>query len=144
MNRIPPVKSVMTAFPYSIDEGQDIAAAMAMMDEHQIRHLPVTRDGRLFGIVSDSDLRVALGMRSKHGGEAGLPVGLLCVQELFVVDLESPLDEVALEMAGRQVGSVLVTRGEKLAGILTTTDVCRLLGQVLRESFPPAGDDEVA
>jgi CBS domain-containing protein len=47
-------------------------------------------------------------------------------------------------MADRHVGSALVTRGDKLVGIFTTTDACRALVRVLQELHPDKGPDEVA
>jgi CBS domain-containing protein len=47
-------------------------------------------------------------------------------------------------MADRHVGSALVTRGDKLVGIFTTTDACRALARVLHELHPDKGPDEVA
>lgn len=134
----------MTAFPYSIDEAADVKTAAAMMEDHNIRHLPVTQRGELMGVVSDSDLRVALCLREESGASTSMPVGMLCGNDPYVVDLDAPVDAVVLEMAGRQIGCVIVLRGEKIAGIFTTTDACRMLGNLLRETFPPAGDDQVA
>ena len=49
----------------------------------------------------------------------------------------------APSMSSERVGSAIVMRGDKLAGILTTTDVCRLLAELLRE-LGTEGDDDVA
>ena len=46
-------------------------------------------------------------------------------------------------MAGRHIGSALVVKGEKLAGIFTMTDACRVLADLLRARFH-GPDDEVA
>ena len=51
----------------------------------------------------------------------------------YVVDVGAPLDEVLLAMAERHIGSALVTRGGRLAGILTATDACRAFGETLRQ-----------
>ena len=50
MKRIPAVKAVMTAFPYSVETTASVAEAQAFMRDHQIRHLPVTREGDLVGM----------------------------------------------------------------------------------------------
>jgi acetoin utilization protein AcuB len=143
-SRIPKLKTVMTPFPHSIDFAEPTERAVEMMEEHGIRHLPVTHEGDLVGIVSESDLRVARALGESAEGGASLSVGVVCSKEPYVVDLDARLDEVVVEMAGRQIGSALVTRHEHLAGILTTTDVCRLLGELLRESLPPGSGDDAA
>jgi CBS domain-containing protein len=38
------------------DIGEPMALLLQLMDEHQIRHVPITRDGLLFGIVSILDV----------------------------------------------------------------------------------------
>jgi CBS-domain-containing membrane protein len=54
--RMPIVGAVMTSFPYFV-EADDTAATMErMMDEHNIRHLPVQENGTVVGIVSERDL----------------------------------------------------------------------------------------
>ncbi|MGD8860715.1 MAG: CBS domain-containing protein [Myxococcales bacterium] len=143
-SRIPKLKTVMTPFPHSIDFAEPTESAVRMMEQHAIRHLPVTRDGELVGVVSESDLRVARALSEGSEGGASLSVGVLCSKDPYVVDLEARLDEVAVEMAGLQIGSALVTRHGHLAGILTTTDVCRILGELLRENLPPGGGDAAA
>lgn len=107
------------------------------MDEHQIRHLPVTRDGDLYGLVSDADLRVAQALAPERTSNAELQVGLICSSPPYVVDLETPVPEVIDHIVAHHIGSALVTRNGQLAGILTTTDLCRFLAEVLRRSDPP-------
>jgi CBS domain-containing protein len=43
---------------------------------------------------------------------------------------------VVFEMAKRRIGSVIVQRQGKLAGILSAIDVCRILGEYLDAIFP--------
>ena len=53
------VGSVMTPDPVCCYEDQDVRAAARLMEDHQIRRLPVLRrDGGLAGIVSLADLSV--------------------------------------------------------------------------------------
>ncbi|MDD9943066.1 MAG: CBS domain-containing protein [Myxococcales bacterium] len=130
------LKRVMTPFPHAVDTNASVTEAIDLMEEHGIHHLPVTDSGRLHGIVSDADLRVA---RAVGGGtrlDPSMPVGLICTMNPYVAPLDTPLAEVATTMASRRLGSALVTRNGKLVGILTTTDVCRALAELLG-SVPP-------
>lgn len=132
----------MTAFPYSIPASADISEARRMMNEHQIQHLPVMEEGELVGLLWDRDIRVAKELEDFLPTE-GVSVGRVCNREPYVVDLGDRLDQVALEMASRRAGAAVVVRQGKLAGILTTTDVCRLLGETLRAEvhLPDDGGD---
>ena len=60
------------------------------------------------------------------------------------MDLSEPLDRVLSKMARLQVGSVLVVKEDRLAGIFTVTDACRSFAECLRAQFPGEGGDEAA
>ena len=141
MKRIPPIKSVMTPFPWSVDEEATVAQAQEFMRQHRIHHLPVTRDGRLVGLVSDRDIKLVLGPDFAYPGEQETRVVDVMVRDAYVVDLEARLDEVLQHMAAHQVGSAIVTREGRLAGVFTMTDACRQFAEFLREQFRRSGGD---
>ncbi|MFV8752813.1 CBS domain-containing protein [Nannocystaceae bacterium ST9] len=125
----------MTPFPYSIAASASLAEAEVMLRQHGIRHLAVCEGHALVGILAEHDLRV------RHRELA--VVSDVCMRNPYVVDLDTPLDVVASQMAERLATAVLIVKTEKLVGILTVTDVCRLLAAMLREGSEP-GDDEAA
>lgn len=143
-HRSPSILAYMTPFPYSIDVEAPLAEAHRFLRERQIRHLPVTRDGELAGILTDRDIKLALGPDLGSPPERELRVADVYQPETYVVDAGQRLEDVAERMAERHVGSALVTRGGKLVGIFTTTDACRALARVLREQHPEPGPDQVA
>lgn len=51
-----PVSSVMTPDPVTLEEDATLADAAIQMARYGIRHIVVTRDGRLAGVVSERDL----------------------------------------------------------------------------------------
>jgi CBS domain-containing protein len=140
VKRIPSIATEMTPFPYSIDAGADISDARGMMEEHDIQHLPVMENGALVGLLADRDLRVARELQ-RHVPQDGITVGKVCNRAPYIVDMSERLDHVAFQMADRRVGAAVVVRQGKLAGILTTTDVCRLLAELLRATAHVLGDD---
>jgi acetoin utilization protein AcuB len=143
-NRLPQILAYMTPFPYSIDVDAPLAEAHAFLRERHIRHLPVTERGELVGVLTDRDIKLALGPDLGSPPERELSVRDIFQPEPYVVDAGAPLLTVAATMAERHLGSALVTRGDKLVGIFTTTDACRALARVLREQHPDRGPDEVA
>ena len=144
MKRIPAIKSVMTAFPYSVDEGATVDAALAFMREHQIRHLPVTAEGHLAGMISDRDIKLMLGPDFAYPKGEELKVSEAMVRDAYVVDLDTRLDEVLQHMADEQLGSAIVTRKGKLAGVFTVTDACRAFAEYLREQLRRSGGGTAA
>jgi acetoin utilization protein AcuB len=144
MKRIPPVKTVMTPFPYSVEVSASVTEAREFMREHRIRHLPVTEAGKLAGLVSDRDIKLMLGPDFAYPEEKALKVGDVMVRDAYIVDLDTRLDEVLHHMAMHQLGSAIVTREGKLAGVFTTTDACRHFAEFLREQFRRAGGGDAA
>ncbi len=140
MTRIPSVKSVMTPFPYSVAPDATVREARELMRDHGIRHLPVVEDHALVGIVTDRDIKLMLGPDFDYPDQNEIVVSDIALDDPYVVDLEVPLDTVLAEMASRHVGSALVTRGERLAGVFTATDACRCFAEHLRKSRPGGGD----
>lgn len=138
---IPSIKSVMTPFPYAIDLDATLTQARQLMGEHGIRHLPVTSKRELVGIVTDRDIALLMNANVLDQDELALKVRDVYVAEAYVVDLHEPLDNVLRTMAKRHIGSVLVTRKGRLAGVFTATDACRSFGEFLSEHYPPAGGD---
>jgi CBS domain-containing protein len=57
--------------------------------------------------------------------------------DVYVVDPNAPLDQVLDTLVARRIGSALVTRKGRLAGVFTVTDACRELARLLREQCPP-------
>ena len=143
-NRLPQILAYMTPFPYSVDVDAPLAEAHAFLRERHIRHLPVTERGELVGVLTDRDIKLALGPDLGSPPERELAVRDVFQPEAYVVDAGALLVIVAATMAERHLGSALVTRGGKLVGIFTTTDACRALARVLREQHPEPGPDEVA
>ena len=50
------MKSVMTPNPVTLDASTDISVAITLMSERKIRHVPVTEDDRVIGMVSYRDI----------------------------------------------------------------------------------------
>ena len=134
MERIPPIKAVMTPFPHSVEIGDPIEKARQAISAHRIRHLPVTDEGRLVGVISARELEVATDARVVRDAH---------LAGAYVVELTERLDRVLLTMAKSHLGSALVVKRGKLVGIFTTSDACRIFGECLRNLFPN-DDDEAA
>ena len=142
MHHIPAIKTVMTAFPYSVDIDAPISEAREFMHEHKVRHLPVTEHERLKGVLTDRDMKLYLGLETTPSEEKSIRVRDVYLEEPYVVDLDERLDVVLMAMVDRHIGSVLITRHGRLAGLFTTTDACRSFAEHLREQFnPPDGND---
>ena len=50
------IGSVMTTSPLTLDGSVDISVAVSLMSEKKIRHLPITENGQIIGVISYRDL----------------------------------------------------------------------------------------
>ena len=127
----PTIQDFMTQQPQSIGFGESLEKARDMMSKYGIRHLPVTKDGNLVGILSERELNIACGIESIDPEH--LLVVDVCSDNPYVVTPDTPLWQVARVMADKCYGSALVAEDGELMGIFTTVDACRALYQVLEE-----------
>jgi acetoin utilization protein AcuB len=139
MKRNPQVVAFMTPFPYSIDVDAPLTEAQALMRKHQFRHLPVTSDQAIVGILTDRDIKLVLGPDFGSPDASELRVRDAYVECPCVVAASTPVATVARTMAEHHIGSAIVTKNDKLVGIFTVTDACRALAEVL-EGHPDDSD----
>ncbi|MDJ0869477.1 MAG: CBS domain-containing protein [Myxococcota bacterium] len=141
LDRVPAIAAVMTPFPYSVAAEDPVTAAEDLMKRHELRHLPVEDGGKLVGIVTQRDLALRINQALRPDEKRRIRVRQLYVPDPFVVETTEPLDRVVRTMAERHLGSVLVTKNGRLAGIFTVTDACRVLADVLAARFRPDGGE---
>jgi acetoin utilization protein AcuB len=133
--KMPSVGSVMTPFPYFVDADATVAEVERLMREHRIRHIPVEQNGAVTGIVSERDLRRLASRPASQAEKARIRAREVMTIDPYVTAFDTPLNEVAAEMAKRRIGSAIILHHEKLAGILSVTDVCRILAEILTSEF---------
>lgn len=141
--RMPIVGAVMTSFPYFVGADDTAETLEHMMEEHNIRHLPVQENGKVIGIVSERDLHHRVKRDAPKAEKNKIHAREIMISDPYIVPFRTPLREVVFEMAARRIGSVLVQRQGKLAGILSAIDVCRIFGEYLESMYPggkPGGD----
>lgn len=139
--KMPMIKSVMTPFPYWVAVKSRLSEADRIMRERSVQHLPVKDEGLLVGVLTRSHMDHYL-LHSSHDSFDDLSVEEVCIREVYVVDLDEPLDNVLYHMANHHIGSALVTRQGRLAGLFTHSDACRCFAGFLRDKYrPPTGDD---
>lgn len=144
MKRIPLIKSVMTTFPYYIDMNASIRTAITMMADHDIRHLPVKSGDELVGVITDRDIKQASDPALGLPPKSELRVRDVSVRKTYIVDLTERLDNVLLKMAEEHIGCAIVVREDKLVGIFTTVDACRVFGEHLRALFSTGSGNDAA
>ena len=110
MTGILPIRSVMTPFPHSVKTIDSLVHAQALMEEHQIRHLAVTEEDRLVGVLTDRDLKRVLDPSLGFPSKEKLLVRDVFVADVYVVEGGESLDLVLEQMARKHIGSA---RGDR-------------------------------
>jgi len=130
MKTIPLVSKYMTVAPHSIGSDQSLATARDFMKQHGIRHLPVMEGGKLKGLLSDRDIKMALGFQGVN--PIITRVEEIALEDAYTVSSSARLDEVVATMADKRIGSALVMDHDHLVGIFTATDSMKALADLLR------------
>lgn len=125
---IPPIHKYMSTTPHTIGVEQTIATASKVMSEHGVRHLPVLHGGRVVGMLSQRD--VTLIETLKDVDPAVVTVEDAMSSSPYVVDTDTLLTEVASTMAEHKYGSAIVVQANRVVGVFTTVDACRVLAEV--------------
>ena len=131
----PSIGQVMTPFPYSIDIDRHAGDAERMLVNRSIHHLPVTSAGEVYSVLGARDLELALARPGADPWKLG--VRELCAKDPYIVDIAEPLEAVLSGMVERGVDCALVAQDDRVAGIFTSVDACRILAETLREAALP-------
>jgi len=109
----------MTRDVVTVLDGATVAEGLRLMDERGVNRLPVVdAEGRLSGIVSDMDLRIA----EAAGGLADR-IRSVMTTRLVTISEYCTLEKAATLMRQKGVGGLPVVRGSQLVGIITDGDV---------------------
>lgn len=137
------VQDYMTVSPHSIGVNLSLADAQNMMRAYRIRHLPVLDGGKLVGLVSERDIQLVESMG--QGVEPDdVTIEEAMSQAPYTVTPTTPLEVAARHMAKHKLGSAVVIDGNRVVGLLTTTDGMRALADMLAVSTARPGKLEKA
>jgi acetoin utilization protein AcuB len=113
----------MTPNPVVVTPETTVAAALRIVEDEHLRHLPVVDDqGSLVGIVSEKDLLRA---------NAQLPVRQMMTPDVVTVTEYTPLEQAARVMSDHKISSLPVMRSGRLVGIITETDLFKIFLELL-------------
>jgi CBS domain-containing protein len=117
------VSEIMTANPTTIDVGASLADALEAMAQMRIRHLPVTEEGRLIGMLSDRDLAPL--QRQMSAADELPAIASLMSADVASLDQEADVTEAIDLMLQEKVGAVPVVSDEtgEVLGIVSYVDV---------------------
>jgi acetoin utilization protein AcuB len=125
----PAVREYMTPSPLTILPTSSLSKAVKIMRDHQVRHLPVIEGGRIVGVLSQRDILIMESLPGVNPTEVRVEEAM--VQDVFTAAPDTPIGEVVETMIERRLGSTIVSDGEHVLGVFTTTDALRALHDLL-------------
>lgn len=126
------VEEIMMGSPVTLKPEDTLDLANDVISLGRIRHIPVVKDGRLVGLLSERDLmgRAAtaifgLKQKSKSALLKSVLIKDIMKKKVVTVKPDTPITEAAHVMKQKKIGCVPVVRGGALVGLVTTTDILR-------------------
>ncbi len=124
----------MTSYPFAVQPQTFLVDAVGIMIDHHVRHLPVVDlASTIVGMISDRDVRTAVGDPAKYVADpsasfAQYRVGDVMSRPGASVAFDTPIAELAHRFADERIGALPVTdRFGALIGIVSYVDVLRAL-----------------
>jgi acetoin utilization protein AcuB len=125
-------KDLMTREPLTVPIDTPVVDARRTMVERRIRHLLVTDNGRLAGMVTDRDIRLnlpspatSLSVWEINYLLARMTVASVMTSAVITVAPERDAVAAARLMLDHKIGALPVVDGGAIVGIITETDLVR-------------------
>lgn len=127
------VQDWMTSIVATIEDDDSIMKASKLMKQNRIQHLPVLKEGRLVGIISDRDLKEAqpskatsLDIHELYYLMEEVKIKSIRSSQLFTITPEATLEKAAALMQKYNISALPVVDAKGgLQGIITKGDVFR-------------------
>lgn len=108
----------------TVAPGRSVAEALEEMRRHDVHHLVVVDEGKVVGIVS---------ARDRADGKPGREVRDVMHPHVVSATPRTTVREAANLLRGRSIGCLPVFDGDRLVGIVTTTDLLELIGRGMQK-----------
>src|SRR5262249_943933 len=117
-------RDVMSKPARSVSPDETVARAMVACQRHNQSGILVTESGRLVGAVSREDLDKAVGHRLSHA-----PVKAIMSSHVPTATAAPPAAELQRLVGGSRDGRVAILHDDRVAGVVTRSDLLRALGE---------------
>jgi acetoin utilization protein AcuB len=114
------LSQIMSTRVLTIAPGRAVSEALEEMRQHDLHHLVVVEDGKAVGIMS---------ARDRGDGQLGREVRDVMHAPVISATTRTTVREAANLLRGRSIGCLPVYDGDRLAGMVTTTDLLELIGR---------------
>jgi acetoin utilization protein AcuB len=122
----------------SVSPETPINDVLAMFKKEHIRRAPVMKDGKLVGLVTETDLLNAspssvttLSIWEMNYLISKVKIKDVMSRKVITVDSDTPIEEAARIMADKKIGGVPVVHEGRVIGIITETDLFKVFLELM-------------
>lgn len=133
MKKRTPVSHIMTSNLISVNQTHKVSDVAQIFKERNIHHVPVVSGEQLIGMISKTDMDRISFITSQQEDKVNtavydnLNLDQVMTKDLDTVTTDTQIKEVAELLARGSYHALPVLDGDKLAGIVTSTDVINYL-----------------
>lgn len=139
------VKDWMSEHVITLDENTSIMKAVQVLKEHKIRRIPVTRDGKLSGIVTDRDIKevtpskiTTFEVHELYYLLSELKLKDIMTKDPITVYPDDTVEYAAVLMLENKIsGLPVINREGYVVGIITQTDIFKLFVNITGIYYSP-------
>jgi CBS domain-containing protein len=121
----PTVATLMRSDPLTIGPTETLSVAQAVMQRDGIRQLPVIDKGALVGILTERNLREHTGYLDSTRVDGAM------IEQVLTIASTTPAIDAARMLLERKINALPVVDDGRLIGIVTRSDLLRLVIQFL-------------
>ncbi len=137
------VKNRMSTDVITLNPDQTLLKAMTLIQQKRIRHLPVVKDGKVVGIVTERDVRKAgasdatsLSIFELNYLIDQIKVSSFMTKKVITVSSDEPIEVAAKLIYDHKIGALPVVDQNQLVGLITSSDILETFIEVLGINEP--------
>ena len=126
------VREIMMGSPVTLKPEDTLDLANDIICLGRIRHIPIVKDEKLVGLLSERDLIgtaaikiLGLDQKRKSAMLKSVLIKDVMARKVITVKGNTPIKTAARLMANKKIGCVPVVENGALIGLLTTTNILR-------------------
>lgn len=128
------VHEVMTTTLVTVSPEDSLQHALTLLEKHQVHELPVVERGHLVGIVTDGDIKLMTpayplfpDQEEIRQALRDLKIAAAMTVEPVIISPHATLLDATQQLYERSIGALLVAEEDRLLGILSVSDVLRIV-----------------
>ncbi len=130
-----PISEIMTTQVISLENDESLKKAEHLMKKHHIRHLPITKNGNLVGMLSLTDLqRISFTNAFSEEGQNSdsiiddmFNIDQIMTHHPVTIDIKEGMIKALEILVDKEFHALPIVNEGSLAGIITTTDAIKYL-----------------